>query len=130
LARSLIYVGKTRGGVDERGFAAIRGLRVFQHDRPRLTLSQFKAVVREQFFMLLIDEEAALAAIPDLLPADREERRNLFSVLCQVLSAREKLSGQASERLIYLAKLFDVDANLAKDALAAEPENAKMRKAS
>ena len=35
---------------------------------PRLTLSEFKMLVREQFFMLLLDREAALAAIPKLLP--------------------------------------------------------------
>ena len=29
-----------------------------------ITLSDFKALVREQFNMLLIDQEAALAAIP------------------------------------------------------------------
>ena len=37
----------------------------------RLTLSQFKAMVREQFFLLLLDEEAALEAIPKMLPANR-----------------------------------------------------------
>ena len=34
----------------------------------RLTLPEFKMLVREQFFMLLLDQEAALAAIPKLLP--------------------------------------------------------------
>ena len=38
-----------------------------------LPLAEFKALVREQFFMLLIDQEAALAAIPALLPADAED---------------------------------------------------------
>ena len=34
----------------------------------RLTLAQFKTIVREQFFMLLLEPEASLAAIPKLLP--------------------------------------------------------------
>ncbi len=35
-----------------------------------MPLPAFKALVREQFNMLLIDPEAALAAIPSMLPAD------------------------------------------------------------
>jgi len=49
--------------VDERSLEALR--RVRRNDSgTRLTLAQFKAMVREQFFMLLLDRDAALAAIP------------------------------------------------------------------
>ena len=72
LVRSLLYVGMARGRADERGLAAIRGLRAgVEDDRPKPTLADFKALVREQYYMLLVDEEATLAAIPDLLPPDR-----------------------------------------------------------
>ena len=37
--------------------------------------------------MLLIDQEATLAAIPDLLPPDREARRQASTALRRVLSA-------------------------------------------
>src|SRR3974377_2179673 len=56
LARALIYVGKERGGLDERGFEAVRRLRAEQ-GHARLSLAEFKTLIREQFFMLLIDEE-------------------------------------------------------------------------
>jgi hypothetical protein len=36
-------------------------------------------MVREQFFMLLVDPEAAVAAIPDLLPKDVEAGRKARS---------------------------------------------------
>ena len=75
LVRGLLYVGMARGRADERGLAALRGLRTIEDDKPRPTLSEFKALVREQYYMLLIDQEATLAAIPDLLPRDREVRR-------------------------------------------------------
>ena len=76
LVRGLLYVGMARGRADERGLAAIRGLRAgVEDDKPKPTLAEFKALVREQYYMLLIDEEATLAAIPDLLPPDREVRR-------------------------------------------------------
>src|SRR5260221_3957920 len=55
--RGLLYVGSVRGMVDERSLEALRKLR--RNDTgPRLTLSQFKMLVREQFFMLLLDREA------------------------------------------------------------------------
>ena len=69
---------------DWRPFAACGRV---QDDKPRLTLSEFKALVREQYYMLLIDQEATLGAIPDLLPSDRDVRRKAFAALHRVLSA-------------------------------------------
>ena len=40
--------------------------------------------MREQFFMLLIDEEAALAAIPALLPPSADERREALAAIREV----------------------------------------------
>ncbi|HXJ78042.1 MAG TPA: hypothetical protein VMS64_05090 [Candidatus Methylomirabilis sp.] len=37
-------------------------------------LDEFKQVLREQFFALLLDPEGALAAIPKMLPADAGAR--------------------------------------------------------
>ena len=74
--RGLLYVGSARGMVDERSLEALRNVR--RNDTgARLTLTEFKMLVREQFFMLLLDQEAALAAIPKLLPdnAGRTPRR-------------------------------------------------------
>jgi len=108
VARAAIYAGMARGGVDERGFAAVRRLRLAQPGA-QLTLAQFKAMVREQYFMLLIDPEAALAAIPGMLPQDAEERRNGFAAVRQVLAARGEIGGEAAERLERIRKLFGVD---------------------
>ena len=58
----------------------------------QLTLAAFKALIREQYFMLLIDEEAALAAIPGLLPEAIEDRRAAFATLREVLEARGALT--------------------------------------
>ena len=60
-----------------------------REDTAGLPLADFKALVREQFFMLLIDQEAALAAIPALLPAMRRAaRKALAARSAQVLGAR------------------------------------------
>ena len=69
--RALIYAGMGRASVDERGFETVRRLRGAHGDMP---LSIFKALVREQFNMLLLDQNAALAAIPSMLPPDAQIR--------------------------------------------------------
>ena len=124
LARGLLHVGMARGRADERGLAALRGLRTVEDDRPRLTLSEFKALVREQYYMLLIDQEATLAAIPDLLPRDYEVRRKAFAALRRVLGAAGDLTGETAQRLERVAGLFGVEPDTA-GAAHAKPRLAK-----
>jgi pimeloyl-ACP methyl ester carboxylesterase len=107
--RGLLYVGSARGMVDERSLEALRQVR--RNDAgSRLTLAQFKMLVREQFFMLLLDQERALAAIPKLLPDDANERRAAFAAIREVLSAGAEISGEVAKRLKRVAELFGVDA--------------------
>jgi uncharacterized protein DUF3141 len=108
LLRSALYIGMVRGSIDERVFGLIRRIRLVAEEQ-RLTLSEFKAVVREQYFMLLIDEPAALAAIPTLLPPEAEERRKALAILRQVTSVSGELTGQAAERMKRIAELFEAE---------------------
>jgi pimeloyl-ACP methyl ester carboxylesterase len=107
--RALIYVAVPRGAVDERGFEAIRRLRVVADAGAHLSAPDFKAMVREQFLMLLVDEKAALAAIPGLLPKDAESRKAMFAMLRSVLSASREIDGEAASRLQEIAKLLGID---------------------
>jgi hypothetical protein len=107
--RSLLYIGSARGMVDERSIEALRQVRR-EYSGPRLTLPEFKMLVREQFFMLLLDREAALAAIPKLLPEDVNQRRAVFTVMRAVLSASGEVTGERASRLQRVAALFGVDA--------------------
>ncbi len=104
--RGLIYVGLARGFVDERGVAALRRIRLTE-EASRMTLTQFKATAREQFFLLLLEPEAALAAIPKMLPADIAERRKGLAAIRNVLSAGGEISGEAAERLRRITALFE-----------------------
>jgi hypothetical protein len=103
--RALLYVGSARGMVDERSLEAMRRLRQAE-ESARLTLAEFKMLVREQFFMLLLDQEAALGAIPKLLPGNMDERRKAFAAIQDVLSASADISGEVSRRLKQVAGLF------------------------
>jgi hypothetical protein len=106
--RALLYVGSARGMVDERSLEALRRLRQAD-ESARITLEEFKILVREQFFMLLLDREAALAAIPKLLPANIDDRRKAFTAIEEVLSASAEISGEVAKRLKEVAGLFGLD---------------------
>jgi hypothetical protein len=124
LIRSLLYIGTSRGSIDERGFEIVRRIRRSQVGMPHLSLSAFKALVREQYFMLLIDQEASLAAIPSMLPPEREGRANALDLLRQALSARGEISGEAAERLRRIYRLFGVDMGRATFSAATALANA------
>jgi hypothetical protein len=104
--RALIYVGIARAAVDERGFEVVRRFRGIRSD---VTLATFKARVREQFDMLLLDEEAALAAIPAMLPPDSQMRREAFDVIKQVMGALGEFSAEDKKRLETVARLFGAE---------------------
>ncbi len=107
--RALLFAGMERTAVDERGFEAVRRIRQTLSDVP---LSTFKAIVREQFYLLLIDTEAALAALPSMLPDDPDGRQKAFDLICQVLAARGESSSQDRERIERVGRLFHVDGQL------------------
>ncbi len=109
--RGLLYVGSSRGMVDERSLEALRRVRA-DDKGARLSLAQFKAMVREQFFMLLLVPEASLAAIPKLLPPDKDERRAGLASIRDVLSASAEISGEAATRLDRVTKLFGLTGEL------------------
>ena len=94
-----------RDSVDERGFEVVRRIRRTQGELP---LPAFKALVREQFNMLLIDTEAALEAIPSMLPEDSETKLEAFALIEQILSARGEFSAEDRKRLQRVAQLFGV----------------------
>ena len=103
--RALIYVNLGRGSVDERGFETVRRLRSRYGDMP---LSEFKTLLRDQFAMLLIDEKAALAALPSLLPADAATRSEGFDAIRQVAAACGEISALDKKRLSEIGRLFGI----------------------
>ena len=123
--RAINNVGVPRGALDERGIEALRRLRGVEHgDGP--PLAEFKAMVREQFYLLLIDQDDALATLPDLLPKDVDARRNAFAAMRQVLSARGEITGEVAERLRRIAGMFGVDPERAPDEKGGPPTLVKI----
>ena len=101
--RSLVYIGMAGPGVDERAFNELRQIRA---DHGSMTLQEFKQLLREQFFALLLDRDAALAAIPKMLPADAASRAKLLGRIRSVVSAVGEPGGERAGRLAQIEKLF------------------------
>lgn len=127
--RSLLYVGSARGMVDERSLGALREVRR-DYGGPRLTLPEFKTIVREQFFILLLDTEAALAAIPKLLPDNAAQRLAAFAAVRSVLSASGEIAGERAVRLQRIAGLFGIDPAEGDKTVALRPSVGPKAKAS
>jgi hypothetical protein len=107
--RGLLYVGMAGGGPDPRAFEAIRRIRQDYPEASQLTLADFKAMVRDQYFMLLIDSEGAIAAIPALLPPDADLRHKACEAIKRVLSAPGEVTGEPAARLRRITQLFEVE---------------------
>jgi hypothetical protein len=96
----------TRDAVDERAFEAIRRIRQSQKDLNPLPITDFKSLVREQYFMLLIDAAAAIAAIPSMLPPDSGMRTQAFELIKQVVEAAGTLPSDGLQRLRHIRTVF------------------------
>jgi pimeloyl-ACP methyl ester carboxylesterase len=107
--RGLLYVGMPRASIDERGFEMTRRIREAVGE---LSLADFKMLLREQFNMLVLDERAAIDALPKLLPSDREKRRTGLNLIRQVLGARGDLSLEEKKRFAEIARLFGIEEEL------------------
>ena len=110
--RALLYVGMARGSVDERGFENIRRIRERLKQMGPLSLGAFKALVRDQHAMLLIDQATALAAIPSMLPPESDKRMKAVELIRQVVESSGALSREGEERLKEIERIFKREANV------------------
>jgi hypothetical protein len=101
--RALIFVGLAGSGVDERAFNTLREMRAQNRG---LDLETFKRIVRAQYFSLVLDSDAALAAIPGMLPAAAGERQRMLEAIRRTLGASGAPTGQRAERLARIEALF------------------------
>jgi hypothetical protein len=123
--RCLVYIGMAGPGVDERAFNELRQIRA---DHGGLTLQEFKRLLREQFFALLLDRDAALAAIPKMLPADAALRAEMLARIRRVVSAVGEPGGERAERLSQIEKLFGAGSATGRSRKAAARKPAPARR--
>jgi len=108
--RALLYVGMGGAGADERSFNTLREMRA---ENGGMTLDEFKQTVREQYFCLVLDPEGALAALPDMLPADATRRKRILEAIRRTGEAAGPAAGERAERMAKLEELFSAGARRA-----------------
>jgi pimeloyl-ACP methyl ester carboxylesterase len=104
--RAMIYVRMAEGRIDERAFTALKQVAAGYKGR-RVGFSRFKEIVHEQYLMLLLHQERALATLPKLLSPDRAERGAMLGLVRRIVTARGALPKDSLRRLGEIEALFD-----------------------
>jgi hypothetical protein len=104
--RALLYVRLPEGTADERGFAALKQISGELPAAKRVGFVRFKEIVKEQYLILLLDAERAIAALPKLLPDNRRQRDEALTLVRRVLDARGALHEEGQRRLERVEAMF------------------------
>jgi hypothetical protein len=104
--RALIYVRLPEGKVDERGFAALKQISGELAPAKRVGFVRFKEIVKEQYLILLLDAERAIAALPKLLPEDRQQSQETLALVRRVLASRGPLPEEGRRRFERIEAIF------------------------
>jgi hypothetical protein len=75
----------------------------------RPTLAAIKSAMKRQAFVVALDEERAIAALPRLVP-EMHQRRKGFEAARKVASARGKPTAHQEERFRRVASVLSLDA--------------------
>ena len=106
--RALIYIRRPDGAADERGFRMLKIIRDTRKANRQLTLSQFKDMVKEQFQLVLFDEERAIKALPKLVHPGEPEFDAALDALRALLVAPGPLPQEEKSRVVRVEKLLGV----------------------
>ncbi len=102
--RALVYVLAPQKATDERSFNMVRRIR--EDYGATWTIGQFKALLREQAYLLQIDAGRAVAAIPRLLAREPEKAGRVLADLRRVATAGGPLTEAGAARLREIEALF------------------------
>jgi pimeloyl-ACP methyl ester carboxylesterase len=103
--RALLYIRMPEGVADERGFRLLERMR--EEVGTGLSLADFKIVVRDQFYTLLLDERHAVEAIPAMLDTDPELAQRMATTLrkfTDVIGVESKLG---KSRFAEMVSMFE-----------------------
>ena len=103
--RALIYVRLPEKAVDERGFEMLRRIRA-EHGVEQ-TLAEIKKDLREQYFMLRLDEKRAVSLIPQLLKGHEQVWPAMLEFVSEVATASGPLGKESKRRLTKLEQILE-----------------------
>jgi hypothetical protein len=119
--RALLYVRLPEGVADERGFNLLERMR--EEAGTGLSLADFKTMVRDQFFTLLLDERRAVEAIPAMLDADPDLAARMATTLRKLIETLGVESKLGKTRLSEMQAMFEArpKAKVPKNGGSKEP---------
>ena len=102
--RSLLYLAGADLSADERMFAVLQQI----HDEHAydISLSELKALIRDQFFMILIDEEEAVATIRDLARRELARIPEAAELLRRLATATGAVRGEQAKRFARVERIL------------------------
>ncbi len=103
--RALLHIRMPEGVADERGFRLLEHLR--EDAGSGLPLADFKTMVRDQFFTLLLDERRAVEAIPAMLDTDPELAARMATTLRKLIEVLGVESKLGKTRLAEITAMFE-----------------------
>jgi hypothetical protein len=104
--RALIYIRGPERRFDERSFTVLKEINSERPPSQRISLPEFKEMMKEQSLIMMLDQERAAAAISKLLPADRAERVAAMGAIRRILAAGGVLPDEGKRRLARVEGLF------------------------
>jgi hypothetical protein len=102
LARAVLYVVAAERALDERCAHALYAAR---RDLLHLPIDQYKTLVRDQFFVLLLERERAVEALATMV-REAGQRAELLKRTTAIIGAGDPPTAEARERIARLEKLL------------------------
>ena len=110
----LIAVIKKRGAIDRRSFLIANEISEHRPGLPAISEADLHSVVAQQALLMQLDPEAALKALPRLLPSETDRERAV-AIVARIMMLEPALSDPDSPMAKMLQKYLDLDPELAHD---------------
>lgn len=108
MMRLLIYVASGNGVIDERPFNGIKRLMLESGGDQKFNLQLLKDTIRQQTFLMRMDEERALRGLNKLLPG-RADRQRALKMARDLLSLSGPISAEKEGRLQRIAQILELE---------------------
>jgi pimeloyl-ACP methyl ester carboxylesterase len=110
VARMLIAVIKKRGAIDRRSFLIAHEISEHRSGLPAISEAEVHSLIAEQALLMQLDPEAALKALPRLLPS-KTDREQAVALVARIMMLEPELSDPGSPAAKQVKKYLDLDPN-------------------
>lgn len=107
ILRGLIYLNGPATFIDERAFHLLERILKAQKDFELPNMVQIREMVRHQTLVMQLDAEAAINALPELVP-DENLRFKIWQILCEVMQLKKAINmdSDVAKRYHYLTQIL------------------------